>query len=148
MLARQVAVQPLEMIRSERRQEIQLVEVLRMLLRRRNTIFAVVAGVSGHRYFLQLGNSAAIKRAEVVIEPESQAAAPFQTGTEDSGTFDYFLTQLEILRSRTVAAEAMERLVSNSFPASYRQSIAKRSRAAASSVFHSCRLMPDSPHGS
>ena len=67
VLARQVAVQPLEMIRSERRQEIQLVEVLRMLLRRRK--FDLCRRCAASRaYSLQLG-SAAIKARGVVIDP-------------------------------------------------------------------------------
>ena len=111
VLARQVAVQPLEMIRSERQQEIQLVEVLKMLLRRRNVIFAVVAASLGIAIlYNRLATPMYEARAQVVIEPESQATAPFQRGTEDTATVDYFLTQLEILRSRTVATEAMERL--------------------------------------
>jgi succinoglycan biosynthesis transport protein ExoP len=111
MLARKVPVQPLEMVRSERRQEIQLVDVVRILSRRRGLILAVVAISLGIAILYNwLATPMYQARAEVVIEPESQAAAPFQTGTENSATFDYFLTQLEILRSRTVAAKAMERL--------------------------------------
>ena len=110
-LARPVDLQTLPMIRSERGQEIQLVEAVRMLLRRRYLILAVVAASVGLAVLYNwLATPMYEARAEVVIEPESQAAAPFQRGTEDTATVDYFLTQLQILRSRTIAVKAMERL--------------------------------------
>ena len=110
-LTRNVPLQPLEMVRTERGQEIPLVDVLRMLSRRKGMIFVIVAASVGIAVLYNwLATPMYQARAQVVIEPESQAAAPFQTGTEDSASFDYFLTQLEILRSRTVAEKVMARL--------------------------------------
>ena len=49
-------------------------------------------------------------RARVLVEPNSQDVAPFRLSTQDQGRVDYFVTQFEVLRSRSLARNTLERL--------------------------------------
>src|SRR3977135_2707121 len=50
-------------------------------------------------------------RARLIIEPSSTEVAPFRGAlTEDQGRLDYYVTQIEVLRSRATVGKTLERL--------------------------------------
>jgi len=49
-------------------------------------------------------------RARVLIEPDSAQVMPFRSVTEDTSRFDYYVTQLDVLRSRGLARKTLEQL--------------------------------------
>jgi polysaccharide biosynthesis transport protein len=111
LLARQVPAPPLEMVRHEQRDEVELLGVLRILARRRILLLMVVGAFLGVATVYNLVATRVYQaRARVVIEPDSPAVVPFRPVGEDTATFDYFLTQLEILRSPALATKVLARL--------------------------------------
>jgi len=91
--------------------DIPIHEVLRLLYRRRWMIASVLV--------LSLALGAAYNysaprvfeaRARVLIQPTADEVVPFRSTTgEDVGRFDYFLTQLDVLRSQALARETLRR---------------------------------------
>ncbi len=56
--------------------------------------------------------------SRVLVEPETAQVAPFQQSGQDTGRVDYFVTQMDVLRSRDLARKTLESLhVLNSDPA-------------------------------
>jgi len=49
-------------------------------------------------------------RARLLIEPNSPDVVPFRTMSEDPGRLDYYITQLEVLRSRELIRKTLDRL--------------------------------------
>jgi uncharacterized protein involved in exopolysaccharide biosynthesis len=49
-------------------------------------------------------------RARLLIEPNAPDVVPFRGATEDPSRLDYFVTQIEVLRSRGLARKTLEQL--------------------------------------
>jgi polysaccharide biosynthesis transport protein len=102
---------PVQMVRDESRDDIRLVDVARLLWSRWKLIAGVVAATM---VFAVIYNSLATPiyqaRARLIIDPESPAVVPFKPLTDDTGRFDYYTTQLDVLRSGALARKAAERL--------------------------------------
>lgn len=102
---------PIQMSRSERTDDVQILDVIRVLLSRWKLITAVVASaVALAVLYNQLATPRYQARAQLLIEPDSPNVVPFRPLTEDTARYDYFLTQFEVLRSRALARLALERL--------------------------------------
>ena len=92
--------------------EIRFREVLRILYRRKwiglGVVAACLAAAVAYNYTAERIYQA---RARVLIEASGQDVVPFRSGAgADPGRYDYFVTQLEVLRSRAVAKYTLERL--------------------------------------
>ncbi len=49
-------------------------------------------------------------RARLIVDPDSPQVVPFRPLTEDTSRFDYYVTQIEVLRSRGLARKTLEQL--------------------------------------
>jgi polysaccharide biosynthesis transport protein len=99
-----------ESVRKGRADDIRIQEVLRVLNRRRWLIVAVVCLSLGVAVVYNLGATRIYEaRARVLVEPTAQEVVPFRASTEDPGRGDYFVTQIDILRSQVLARAALER---------------------------------------
>jgi capsular exopolysaccharide synthesis family protein len=108
-----VASTTAEAARLEVTDTLRIADLWRILYRRRATITAVVcaavAVAAGYNWWAPKIYEA---RARVLIEPTSEEVIPFRSSgasNEDTGRFDYYLTQMEILRSQGLARKALER---------------------------------------
>ena len=92
--------------------DLQLRDVLRVLYRRRSVIAVIVAAcVALAALYNHLTPRVYEARARLIIDPVSQEVVPFRPArAEDPSRFDYFLTQMEVLRSRTIARKTLEQL--------------------------------------
>jgi capsular exopolysaccharide synthesis family protein len=101
----------IQMARADAPEDVQVVEVLRLLLRRWRLISAVMAAslLLAVAYNL-LATPIYEARARLLIEPDSPQVVTFRPVTEDTARLDYFLTQFEVLRSRALARHALEKL--------------------------------------
>jgi polysaccharide biosynthesis transport protein len=91
--------------------DVEIRQVLRMLLARWRLITAVMVASIG---LAMLYNASSVKiyesRARLVIGPDSSQVVPFKGVSDDPNRYDYFGTQLDILRSRDLARRTLERL--------------------------------------
>jgi succinoglycan biosynthesis transport protein ExoP len=102
---------PIEVARSEPRDEIRFADVLRIMHRRRRLIAAVIgAAVATAVAYNRLATPMYEARARLLLEATSPEVVPFRAITEDQGRMDYYVTQLEVLRSRALARKTLERL--------------------------------------
>ncbi len=89
--------------------EIRVDEVLRTLYRRRWIIVGVMIGALSIAFVY---NATATRiyeaRARVLIEPTSDEVVPFRSSGEDVGRSDYFVTQMDVLRSQGLARRTLE----------------------------------------
>jgi polysaccharide biosynthesis transport protein len=89
--------------------DIRIQEVLRVFYRRRWVMAVVVCGALGiaaaYNHFATRIYEA---QARVLIEPTSDEVVPFRSSAEDVGRWDYFLTQLDVLRSQALARRALQ----------------------------------------
>ena len=90
-------------------EDIRIHDALRTLYRRRWLIAAVVSlslaiAVAYNAWAPRIYEA----RARVVIEPTSDEVVPFRASGEDLGRSDYFVTQLEILRSQALARRTLQ----------------------------------------
>jgi capsular exopolysaccharide synthesis family protein len=101
----------IELRGSEAHDDIEIRQVLRMLLARWRLITAVVVAFAG---LAALYNASSPKiyesRARLLIEPDSTQVVPFKSVADDTGRYDYFGTQLDVLRSRNLSRRTLERL--------------------------------------
>jgi uncharacterized protein involved in exopolysaccharide biosynthesis len=90
--------------------DIGIQEVLRTLNRRRWLIAAVVCVALGAAVIY---NATATRiyeaRARVLVQPAADEVVPFRSSSEDPGRGDYFVTQLDILRSQALARQTLDR---------------------------------------
>jgi capsular exopolysaccharide synthesis family protein len=98
--------------RREPKDDVNVRDVYRLLRARWRMICGVVVACVA---IAALYNSMATRfyeaQARVLVEPESQPVVPFRpVGSEDTERFDYFITQLEVLRSRALARQTLDRL--------------------------------------
>jgi capsular exopolysaccharide synthesis family protein len=107
-----VAAPTSEAARFEVTDSLRIADLWRILYRRRVTIAAVVcAAVAIAAAYNWWAPKIYEARARVLIEPTSEEVIPFRpsgTSNEDTGRFDYYLTQMEILRSQGLARKALE----------------------------------------
>ncbi|MET0166835.1 MAG: Wzz/FepE/Etk N-terminal domain-containing protein, partial [Vicinamibacterales bacterium] len=95
----------------EATEDVQVQEMVRVLLRRIPMICGiVVVAVAGAAFYNYMATPIYEARARVVIEPESGQVVPFQGIGNDPSRDDYLITQLEVLRSRSLAQATLERL--------------------------------------
>ena len=103
------AAVPIEAARGGNAEDIRIQEVLRIFYRRRWVMAAVVCVALGiavvYNHFAPRIYEA---RARVLIEPTSEEVVPFRSSGEDLGRWDYFLTQLDVLRSQALARRALQ----------------------------------------
>jgi capsular exopolysaccharide synthesis family protein len=96
---------------TEPHDDVELRQVLRMLLARWRLITAVTVTSLA---LAMLYNAWAPKmyesRVRLLIEPESSQVVPFRGMSEDTNRYDYFGTQLDVLRSRDLSRRTLERL--------------------------------------
>jgi len=91
--------------------DIRIREIARILNRRRWLIVTVVCLSLGVAIAYNLGATPIYEaRARVLVEPTAQEVVPFRASAEDPGRGDYFVTQLDILRSQALARAALERV--------------------------------------
>jgi polysaccharide biosynthesis transport protein len=110
-LVKRNAVIPIELPRRARGDDLQIIDLIRMLNRSRWLMAAVVAAsVAAALAYNRLATPFYEARARVLVEPNSQDVTPFRVSTEDQGRVDYFVTQFEVLRSRSLARTTLERL--------------------------------------
>jgi uncharacterized protein involved in exopolysaccharide biosynthesis len=91
--------------------EIRLQDVLRLLYRRRWVIAGIVSFSLGTAVAYNfLATPIYEARTRVLIEPAADAVVPFGASGQDLGRSDYFLTQLDVIRSQALARDTLERL--------------------------------------
>jgi capsular exopolysaccharide synthesis family protein len=106
-----VSPAPLELKTAAAGDEVDLRQVLQMLLGRWRSITVVmVASVGLAVAYNALSTKIYESRARLLIEPDSSQVVPFKAGSDDTIRYDYFGTQLDILRSRELARRTLERL--------------------------------------
>lgn len=107
----QVRALPVAAPHHDSRGEVQVRDVIRVLARRWKLMAAVVAT----SLMLAVAyNSTATPmyeaRARLLVDPETPQVTPFRQVTQDTSRQDYFATQLEVLRSRSLARKTLEQL--------------------------------------
>ena len=105
---------PIERTRSDSGsdQEIRIGAVLETLFRHR-WLMAIVVGISlaGAVAYNRVAVPLFEARARLIIEPNSAEVVPFRGPlTEDQGRLDYYVTQIEVLRSRAIVGKTLDRL--------------------------------------
>src|SRR6266545_2446560 len=106
-----VAPLPMQLRSGDTADEIEIRDVLRMLASRWRLIVTVmvVSAATAITY-----NTLAIPiyqaRARLVIDPDSNQVVPFRAVAEDTTRNDYFGTQLDVLRSRELMRQTLERM--------------------------------------
>jgi uncharacterized protein involved in exopolysaccharide biosynthesis len=91
--------------------DVQILDVIRVLLGRWRLIASVVISSLGLAVAYNYQATPIYEtRARLLIEPDSPQIVPFRPVTEDTARFDYFYTQFEVLRSRALAKLTLERL--------------------------------------
>jgi succinoglycan biosynthesis transport protein ExoP len=93
-------------------EDVQIVDLLSTLFRHR-WLMAIVIGVALAAALVY--NSVTVPifeaRARLIIEPNSTEIVPFRGASmEDQGRLDYFVTQIEVLRSRALVHRTLEQL--------------------------------------
>jgi capsular exopolysaccharide synthesis family protein len=101
----------IEVRSTEANDDIEIRQVIRMLLARWRLITTVIAAFIGlavlyNTYSPKIYES----RARLLIEPDSTQVVPFKGVTDDTGRYDYFGTQLDILRSRDLSRRTLARM--------------------------------------
>jgi len=110
-LIRQQRHMQLELSRNDGSDEVRIIDALRVLYRRKWLIAAIIAGSLATAFaYNRLATPLYEARARLLLEPNSPEVVPFRSITEDQGRLDYYVTQLEVIRSRAVAGKALERL--------------------------------------
>jgi len=106
-----VSPAPLELKSVDAGDEVEIRQVLRMLLGRWRSITAVMVAAIGLAWAYNASSTKIYEsRARLLIEPDSAQVVPFKAGSDDTNRYDYFGTQLDILRSRGLARQTLERL--------------------------------------
>jgi capsular exopolysaccharide synthesis family protein len=91
--------------------DIRIFDVVRVLWRRKWLIGAVIIAVLAVAVaYNRVATPIYQARARVLIEPDSAQVMPFRSVTEDTARFDYYVTQLDVLRSRGLARKTLEQL--------------------------------------
>jgi succinoglycan biosynthesis transport protein ExoP len=111
LVVRPVRNLPAAVPRQDSSEDIQIRDVLQMLARQ----WMLMAGIVAVSLFLAaIYNALATPiyeaRARLIIDPDVRQVVPFRQDAEDTSRVDYYLTQLEVLRSRGLAQKTLERL--------------------------------------
>jgi capsular exopolysaccharide synthesis family protein len=101
----------IELRSAEPNDSVELRHLLRMLLARWRLIATVTVACIG---LAMAYNASAVKiyesRTRLLIEPDSSQVMPFQGVSEDTNRYEYFGTQLDILRSRDLSRRTLARM--------------------------------------
>jgi capsular exopolysaccharide synthesis family protein len=101
----------LELRTADSHDEVELRQVFRMLLARWRLITAVVAAFAGLAVLYNVSSPKIYEsRARLLIEPDSSQVVPFKGVSDDTNRYDYFGTQLDVLRSRDLSRRTLERM--------------------------------------
>src|SRR4030095_3884751 len=112
LVVRPIPGLPVTVARQDSHQDIRIRDVLQVLSRR----WTLVAGiVAASLVLVAVYNSVATPIYEararlIILDPEARQVVPFRQETEAASRVDYYLTQLEVLRSRGLARMTLERL--------------------------------------
>ena len=102
---------PIARTRGDSAGDVRIIDVMRDLSKRRWLMAAVVAAfMATTMVYNNLATPLYEARARLLLEPNSPEVVPFRPVTEDQGRLDYFVTQLEVLRSRGLARRTLEQL--------------------------------------
>jgi capsular exopolysaccharide synthesis family protein len=111
LVPRREHVVPVRVRRKDGDGDIRFSDALGALARRRWLMIAVIAlALAGAVAYNQFAIRIYEAHARLLIEPNSPDVVPFRGVTEDQGRLDYYLTQLEVLRSRALAKRTLETL--------------------------------------
>ena len=101
----------LPVVRREAREDVPIRDVLRVVATRWKFIAAVVAVSLGIAFAYNSVTTRLYEaRARLLLDVDSQQVVPFRQDTRDTGRLDYYVTQLEVLRSPGLARKALEKL--------------------------------------
>ncbi len=110
-LVKRDAVIPIDVPRKATGDDVAILDLIRVLRRSVWLMAAVVAAsLATALAYNRFSTPYYEARARVLVEPNSQDVAPFRLSTQDQGRVDYFVTQFEVLRSRSLARKTLERL--------------------------------------
>jgi capsular exopolysaccharide synthesis family protein len=102
---------PVRVHRKDADGEIRFIDAIGALTRRPWLIITViVASVSAAVAYNHFATPIYEGRSRLLIEPNSPDVVPFRGVTEDQGRLDYYLTQVEVLRSRALAKRTLDKL--------------------------------------
>jgi capsular exopolysaccharide synthesis family protein len=91
--------------------EVRIVDALWALYRRKWLIAAVVAAaLAGAIAYNRTAQPIYEARARLLLEPNIPDVVPFRASSADQGRLDYYLTQLEVLKSQSIARKTLENL--------------------------------------
>jgi len=108
---RQEHVVPIRIRRKDADEDIRFIDAMGALARRPWLILAIIAiSVGGAVAYNRLATRIYEARSRLLIEPNSPDPVAFRGVTEDQGRLDYYITQLEVLRSRALAKRTLEKL--------------------------------------
>jgi capsular exopolysaccharide synthesis family protein len=97
--------------RGDSGEDIRLHDILRLLWRRRWLMGGVVAiCLSAAVTYNRTTPPVYELTAKVLVEPTAQQVVPFRSSGEDPGRFDYLVTQVDVLRSRSLVRKTAQLL--------------------------------------
>jgi len=111
LVRRQEPALPIRIRRKDADGDIRFIDALGSLARRPWLIVAIIAAsLAGAVAYNRFATRVYEARSRLLIEPNSPDVVPFRGVTEDAGRLDYYLTQVEVLRSRALAKRTLEKL--------------------------------------
>jgi polysaccharide biosynthesis transport protein len=111
LIVRPVRNLPAAVVRHDSGEDIRIRDVLQVLARQ----WMLMVGIVAVSLFLAAAYNALATpiyeaRARLIIDPDVRQVVPFRQDAEDTSRVDYYLTQIEVLRSRGLAQKTLERL--------------------------------------
>ena len=89
--------------------EVRIVDAVWALYRRKWLIATVVAvALAGAAVYNRTTTPVYEARARLLLEPNIPDVVPFRASNADQGRLDYYLTQLEVLKSQSIARKTLE----------------------------------------
>jgi capsular exopolysaccharide synthesis family protein len=100
---------PIELAPEEPGEDVRLADVLQALWRRKWVIVTIVAVcLSAAAVYNRVATPIYEARARLLLEPNAQEVVPFRSMEGDPSRLDYYVTQLEVLRSPALVRRALE----------------------------------------
>ena len=111
LIVRPVRELPVKAVPHDSAQDIQIRDVLQTLARQWPLIAGIIAlSLIPAVVYNSVATPIYEARARLIIDPDVRQVVPFRQETEDTSRMDYYLTQLEVLRSRGLARKTLEEL--------------------------------------
>jgi polysaccharide biosynthesis transport protein len=111
LIVRPVRELPAKAAPHDSAQDIQIRDVLQTLARQWPLIAGIIAlSLIPAVVYNSVATPIYEARARLIIDPDVRQVVPFRQETEDTSRMDYYLTQLEVLRSRGLARKTLEEL--------------------------------------